>query len=1136
MRIKLFFSTLLVAASFLCFAPTLYAYNFSWSTHEDITKNDPDNDPGECSSCECEGPPDECPGDRKGSPVYLKTGHLSWDQTDIALPGRPSLTLKRSYSSHDPRTGLFGNGWISNFERTLVTTTKTLRREDAGDSGSYQQTYYIFRHPSGLRYTFKELEDGTINTPRGLFQRIENHGDGSYSFYYPDGSVEIYEDGRMILHADANGNSLDLYYDDNGLLESVENEGGSTLHFYYGANGYVGAVQDHTGRTWNYNYDTDGNLIEVVDPLGGSRNFSYSSYKPSGDAQIYYQLTNIIDAAGVNVIDVTYNGEQVSSYTEGQNRYSYTYNFSNRSAVKTDSAGSSYGYNWDENGLITRRVDPLGKATTIQRNEDLVRTGKVDEAGYQWTWEKDDRGRAVSSTSPLNQTTRYAYNGDNPNPVTITSPLGSVTTLTYNSAYNLTSITNALGSTTQFSFDNHGNIIGITDPLGNSRAITYNSFSLPSTVTDQLGRTTSYSYDSLGRLISITDAENRTTRFEYDELSRVLRTVNPLGHIIEYDYDGAGRLLSITDPVGNITTYSYDSYGRLQQETKPDGGSTVYSYNSDNTIASIVRPDVTTISFSYDTAKRLISENVGGDINTYEYDARGLLTGAANSQATVGFNFDAAQRFTSETLNDLIVAHSYDLDNNLTGLSYADESLTYTRNAIGQAESITSGLTSDIFSLNYDANSVLLSTLLPNGLSNQWSYNDAYEVTAINAGLTTLSYNHDQTGLITEKIIDGSGISYDYDAAQRLVTAGNTNYNHDIAGNIQNNGASYVPTNNRLLEDDTHSYNYDAAGNLTQKLNNIDGSRKVYTWNNRNQLLKVESFDNQDQLTREMVFTYGPLGRRLSKKIDGQTVHYLYDGSDIVAILDDDNTILSTIVHSEYIDTPLSITTLDTTYYYHPDHQGSILSLTDATQNEVENYSYDTYGATVVNSTETTNNPYAYTGREYDDTDLYYYRARYYDPTIGRFLSEDPIGFWSGDYNFYRYVQNDPVNFVDPYGLEILVCNRKVNGFPFVGNHAYPWDTTNNTSEGMRGSSGSGANANEVGPQGGDSCNEVEGSEGMEDEIMDFMRQNQNNGVWFPGVNDCHSAVSDAVQHSGLEYPGAPGGRIGEIPSGNYNN
>ncbi|WP_364442290.1 RHS repeat-associated core domain-containing protein, partial [Nitratifractor sp.] len=104
------------------------------------------------------------------------------------------------------------------------------------------------------------------------------------------------------------------------------------------------------------------------------------------------------------------------------------------------------------------------------------------------------------------------------------------------------------------------------------------------------------------------------------------------------------------------------------------------------------------------------------------------------------------------------------------------------------------------------------------------------------------------------------------------------------------------------------------------------------------------------------------------------------------------------MTHGETTDTPLSITNANGTFYYHRDHQGSILSLTDRNGNEVEHFTYDNHYGRILEHTKTveTNNPYGYTGRVVDTKDLYYYRARYYDPTIQRFISEDPIGFASG--------------------------------------------------------------------------------------------------------------------------------------------
>ncbi|MDD3596769.1 RHS repeat-associated core domain-containing protein [Sulfuricurvum sp.] len=186
---------------------------------------------------------------------------------------------------------------------------------------------------------------------------------------------------------------------------------------------------------------------------------------------------------------------------------------------------------------------------------------------------------------------------------------------------------------------------------------------------------------------------------------------------------------------------------------------------------------------------------------------------------------------------------------------------------------------------------------------------------------------------------------------------------------------------------------------------------------------------------------------------------YLYAGDNIVAIYDHDTEeLLATLLHDETIDTPLSISvhpksplnpqeleryeSLDEseqylfnqsriqTYYYHRDHQNSIIALSDQNAQIVEYYEYDTYGnitkADLLHDDEgkaiQTLNPYRYTGREIDTDDLYYYRARYYDPTMGRFITPDPIGFLGGDTNFYRYVGNDPMNYTDPSGLSGLTA------------------------------------------------------------------------------------------------------------------
>ena len=122
-------------------------------------------------------------------------------------------------------------------------------------------------------------------------------------------------------------------------------------------------------------------------------------------------------------------------------------------------------------------------------------------------------------------------------------------------------------------------------------------------------------------------------------------------------------------------------------------------------------------------------------------------------------------------------------------------------------------------------------------------------------------------------------------------------------------------------------------------------------------------------------------------------------------------------MHGPGIDEPLAVEQKGKVYYYHADGLGSIVSLTDSKGRVVESFDYSAFGFMQRQGGEV-KQPYAYTGREWDkELGLYYYRARYYDPVIGRFISKDPIGFAGGDENLYRYVANGPVNWMDPWGL-----------------------------------------------------------------------------------------------------------------------
>jgi RHS repeat-associated protein len=162
------------------------------------------------------------------------------------------------------------------------------------------------------------------------------------------------------------------------------------------------------------------------------------------------------------------------------------------------------------------------------------------------------------------------------------------------------------------------------------------------------------------------------------------------------------------------------------------------------------------------------------------------------------------------------------------------------------------------------------------------------------------------------------------------------------------------------------------------------------------------------------------------------TTYYLYDEEDIIAEYDSTGALIASYIHGPGVDEPIEMTRGGSTVYYTMDGLGSVRNLTNSTQTIVEQYDYDSFGNLA--APPITGNPYTYTSREYDpETGLLFYRARYYDPAIGRFITADPIGFDGGDVNFYAYVFNNPVNWVDPWGLARIGSRRLDGRLPFNG-------------------------------------------------------------------------------------------------------
>jgi RHS repeat-associated protein len=165
-------------------------------------------------------------------------------------------------------------------------------------------------------------------------------------------------------------------------------------------------------------------------------------------------------------------------------------------------------------------------------------------------------------------------------------------------------------------------------------------------------------------------------------------------------------------------------------------------------------------------------------------------------------------------------------------------------------------------------------------------------------------------------------------------------------------------------------------------------------------------------------FKYDPFGRRIEKSSSAVTSIFAYDGNNLVEETNSSGAVVARYTQGTNIDEPLAMLRSAATSYYEADGLGSVTSLTNSSGAAAETYTYDSFGKVTASSGSLTN-PFQYTGREMDaETGLYYYRARYYDPTTGRFLSEDRPNATSDIHGLYPYVLNNPVVWTDPTGLD----------------------------------------------------------------------------------------------------------------------
>lgn len=848
-----------------------------------------------------------------------------------------------------------------------------------------------------------------------------------------------------------------IYEYENHLLTKETNRNKLSFYFEYEGAG----TNARCVRTWGdgdiyerrLTYNPKSRITKVRDGLGGETVYHYN------DLDL---VTKVFDSeGGINSFEYGEFGELVR---------------------ETDELGRSRIYGYDEQLNRVEVVQPDETKRSVVFDEFCQPVAVSDESGAVWKNEYDARGNLTASTNPLGARREYEYDGFG-DLVKYRDALENETLYAWTSGGQIASTTDALGGKVFYSYDER-DLLGevFREATGGKTRYFYNDCGFVKRISeidarDRITGTEKLEYDFENNITAYTDALGHRTFYKYAGFDKIVERTDALGYSRRYKYDTEERLIELVNERGENYAFEYDSVDRLIAETGFDGAKTFYKYNQADEL--VYRKDALgrETFYRYDAVGRMI-RRLASDASsvTYEYDECGRTVGATNGDGETKLIYDAAWRVTSETQNGRVIHYEYDAEDNRTLRRFESGEqisipINYEYDAVGNLSAVKAAEKSIDF--QYDRAGRITKKLLPNGLQEKFDYdasgflqNEKISVGASGREIVRRGYEWNALGNLTK--IDDSlrgTRKYGYDAVERLNRA-----ERSVFGRTKNDAAEKrnspktpgdLPADRKIWQADnferddfsrsteSEEFYYDGDGNLTERRSSLRGSRKFsyergdrltkqekirYVYDAVGNLIEKEKASGESVFYRydvdnrliavssasggEVEFKYDAFGRRIAKLGERATTEFLWDGDVLLGERKSDD--FCEYVFDDFV--PVAAIQNFQIQNYHTDYLGTPKEVTDQSGEIVWQGDFDEYG-NVTEIKSQTAQPFRFQGQYEDaETGLFYNYFRYYDADSGRYINQDPIGFFGGD-NFYAYVWN-PLMWIDPYGLGKLPPNK----------------------------------------------------------------------------------------------------------------